>query len=144
MMSRTPEFPSFFGAGFESSSHRRKDGQRLDLIAGSRHDRFAQQDYEACAAVGLKTLRDGLRWHLIEPSPGVYDWSSWRPMLRAARAAGVLVVWDLFHYGYPDFIDLRSDGFVEAFAAFAAAAARVYGEEMEAAPSSARSTRSRS
>jgi hypothetical protein len=33
---------------------------------------------------GLLTVRDGLRWHLIEREPGRYDWSSWLPMLEAA------------------------------------------------------------
>ena len=52
--------------------------------------------------MGCDTARDGLRWHLIETAPGQYDWSSFLPMLRAARDAEVQVVWDLCHYGYPD------------------------------------------
>ena len=32
-------FDSFFGAGFECSSHRRRDGHQLDLIAATGHDR---------------------------------------------------------------------------------------------------------
>jgi hypothetical protein len=82
----------------------------------------------------MTTIRDGLRWHLIEHHRGFYDWSSWRPMLRAAREAGVQVVWDLFHYGRPDFIDIGSRGFVDAFAQFAAAAARVHNSETDQAP----------
>ena len=37
---------------------------------------------------GFGTLRDGLRWHLIEKSPGKYDWSSWLPALEAAERPG--------------------------------------------------------
>lgn len=115
--------PSFFGAGFESACHRRKDGVRLDLIDATAHDRFARADYERCAALGLNTVRDALRWHLIEAQPGAYDWSSWRPMLDAAETAGVRVIWTLHHYGAPDHLDVRADVFVERFAAFAATAA---------------------
>jgi beta-glucosidase/6-phospho-beta-glucosidase/beta-galactosidase len=117
-------FDSFFMAGFECSSHRRKDGVRLDLIRATAHDRHALGDYSACAALDLRTIRDGLRWHLIETAPGVYDWSSWLPMVEAARAAGVRVIWDVFHYGSPDFIDQRSPDFIQAYARFAAAAVR--------------------
>jgi hypothetical protein len=129
-----PTLTDPFMAGFESSSHRRKDGKRLDLIAQEKHDVFALKDYRRCAALGLTTVRDALRWHLIETAPGVYDWGSWLPMLRAAREAGVRVIWDLFHYGSPDFHDIRSGEFVGAFAAFSAAAARVFKAESDDPP----------
>ena len=80
-----PLLPTFFGAGFECSTHRRADGQRLDLVAATAHSRFAEADYRACREHGLGWARDGLRWHLAEPAPGRYDWSSWLPQLRAAR-----------------------------------------------------------
>ncbi|HTH27093.1 MAG TPA: hypothetical protein VL918_01320 [Sphingobium sp.] len=127
-------FDSFFMAGFECSSHRRKDGVRLDLIHATGHDRHAHDDYRRCAALGLRTVRDGLRWHLIETAPGVYDWSSWTPMLRAAREAGVSVIWDIYHYGSPDFLDQRAPAFIDAYARFAAAAVRVHREETGEAP----------
>lgn len=121
-----PLFPSFFVAGFECSSHRRWDGTRLDLIEATRHGEFALQDYRRCAKLGLKGIRDGLRWHLIEREPGRYDWSSWLPMVAAADAAGVEVVWDLFHYGHPDFHDVRNDDFPKVYADYAAAAAETH------------------
>jgi hypothetical protein len=119
-------FASFFMAGFECSSHRRSDGLRLDLIRSTGHEGCAREDYRACADLGLLTVRDGLRWHLIEAEAGAYDWSSWRPMLEAAAEAGVQVIWDLCHYGFPDHLELGSDAFVDAFARFAAAAARFH------------------
>jgi beta-glucosidase/6-phospho-beta-glucosidase/beta-galactosidase len=133
-MTSMPTFNDPFMAGFESSSHRRKDGKRLDLIAATHHDQFALQDYRRCAALGLTTVRDALRWHLIETSPGVYDWSSWLPMLNAAREAGVRVIWDLFHYGSPDFHDIRAAAFADAFAEFSAAAARVFMDHTDVLP----------
>jgi len=119
-------FDSFFMVGFECSTQRRKDGVRLDLIRATAHDTHARRDYERCVELGIGTARDGLRWHLIETSPGVYDWSSWTPMLEAAAAAGVEVIWDVLHYGSPDFIRQGGPDFIQAFAAFAAEAVRVH------------------
>jgi hypothetical protein len=79
-------------------------------------------------------MRDGLRWHLIETAPGRYDWSSALPMLRAARASGVQVIWDLCHYGWPHDLDIWSAEFPDRLAAFAAAAARMIRQETGAPP----------
>jgi beta-glucosidase/6-phospho-beta-glucosidase/beta-galactosidase len=125
---RSP-FASFFLAGFECSSHRRYDGRRLDMLAATHHDRFASEDYRELANHGISAARDGLRWHLIETSAGRYDWSSFLPMLRAARDQNAQVIWDLCHYGWPDGIDIWSSEFVDRFARFAAAAAQVVRDE---------------
>jgi hypothetical protein len=127
-------FKSFLMGGFECSSHRRHDGVRLDLLAASGHDRFAASDYARLASLGIRTVRDGLRWHLIERSPGRYDWSSALPMLGAARRSGTQVIWDLCHYGWPDDIDIWSSAFVDRFVGFAAAAARLIRAESGEAP----------
>jgi hypothetical protein len=127
-------FASFLQGGFECSTHRRADGRRLDVIAAVGHDRHAEADYRQLAGFGMRTLRDGFRWHLVEPSPGVWDWSSARPMVRAARRAGVQVVWDLLHYGWPDDVDVWRPAFVDRFARFARAAARMMREETDAVP----------
>ncbi len=118
-------FASFLQAGFECSSHRRRDGVRLDLIRATGHDKHVLQDYRLCQKLGLGTIRDGLRWHLIETSPGKYDWSSWLPALEAAEATGVQIIWDLFHYGAPDCLDQAAEDFPERFTEFALAALEV-------------------
>jgi hypothetical protein len=126
-------FASFFIAGFECSSHRRADGRRLDLLASSGHAELAMADYLRLPDFGIRAARDGLRWFLIETSPGRYDWSSFLPMLRAARDSRIQVVWDLCHYGWPDDIDIWSPAFVDRFARFAAAAARLVRDETDEA-----------
>lgn len=122
-------FPSFFLGGFECSTHRRADHRRLDLIAGTRHGLMAAEDYRQLTEHGIHAARDGVRWHLTELAPGHYDWSATLPLLRAARAAGVSVLWDLCHYGWPDDLDPFSAAFVDRFAAYAAAFARLHVEE---------------
>ncbi len=127
-------FASAFIGGFECSAQQLLDGRKLDLLASTGHDRFAEADYRSLARHGILCARDGLRWQLIEQVPGCYDWSSALPMLRAARNAGMQVIWDLCHYGWPDRIDIWSTEFVGRFAAFAAAAARLVKAESDFPP----------
>ena len=122
---RSEMFDSWFMAGFECSSHRRLDGVRLDLIRATAHDKHARSDYRQCRDLGFGTVRDGVRWHLIEKAPGQYDWSSWLPMLEAAEEVGMQVIWDLFHYGSPDHVDQGAEDFPERFTDFALAALEV-------------------
>jgi len=120
-------FRSFWIGGFECSCHVNSKGKRLDMTAALQHDTLAAEDYRLLRGIGIQTARDGLRWHLIDRN-GAYDWSSWLPMLEAAEAEGVQVIWDLCHYGWPDGLDIFSPEFVERFSHFAAAAARAQRE----------------
>ena len=122
-------FRSFFIGGFECSTHKLRSGRRLDLIAATRHDEFVEQDYRRVSGFGIRTVRDGIRWHMIERQAGQYDWSSALRMIQAARRQGMQVIWDLFHYGWPDGIDIFSSAFVERFERFVRAFARVYANE---------------
>ena len=127
-------FSSFVQGGFECSTHRRRDGRRLDLIAATAHDGNSGSDYRQLQELGLLSVRDGLRWHLIEPRQGSYDWSSFIPMLRAAQSSGMQVVWDLMHYGWPDDVDIWSPQFVSRFSRFAAHVARIVKSEADDIP----------
>jgi beta-glucosidase/6-phospho-beta-glucosidase/beta-galactosidase len=117
--SNTNQFRSFFLGGFECSTHRLRSGKRLDLVRSTRHDELACSDYRLLQRHGIVTARDGLRWPVIEASPGHFDFDSAVRMLAAARAADQQVIWDLWHYGWPDDLDIFSAAFVSRFAAFA-------------------------
>jgi beta-glucosidase/6-phospho-beta-glucosidase/beta-galactosidase len=121
-------FRSFFLGGFECSTHRLRNGKRLDLIASTRHDEFAASDYRLLQAHGILTARDGLRWTLIEQREGAYDFSSAIGMLRAARDTNMQVIWDLWHYGWPDGLDLFSAAFIKRFVAYAREAVKYLSE----------------
>src|SRR5260221_22272 len=114
-------FKSFLIGGFECSTHRNKRGKRLDLIASTHHDEFAEQDYSRLIDIGIHTARDGVRWHLIEKEPYIYDFSTMEKQVDAARNVGTQLIWDYFHYGYPDDLDIFSSKFIERFACFASA-----------------------
>ncbi len=119
--------------GFECATHLRRDRTRIDVTARTAHDVSCAQDYKLLASAGIRTVRDGLRWHLIEATAGEYDWSSFLPMLHAAHETGTQVLWDLCHWGVPEHIDLFSPEFPSRFAAFAAAAAALIRKESLAA-----------
>ncbi|WP_426128559.1 glycosyltransferase [Pararhizobium sp. PWRC1-1] len=133
-------FQSFLQGGFECSTHRIRAragetvGRRLDVIAQTGHDVHAANDYSQLAQHSMHTVRDGLRWHLIEAVPGQYEWSSFLPMLRASNETGTQVIWDLLHYGWPDGIDIWSQDFVVRFARFAGAVARIVARESGSVP----------
>jgi hypothetical protein len=120
--------------GFECSTHRRFDNRRLDLIEATRHAEFAEADYRRLTDLGIYTARDGLRWHLIEKAPFRYDFSSVAGQIEAAEKTGVQIIWDLFHYGFPDDINIFGESFPQRFASFAGAFAQFHKRETGRAP----------
>jgi beta-glucosidase/6-phospho-beta-glucosidase/beta-galactosidase len=127
-------FQSFWMGGFESACHVTRKGTRLDLLADTQHDRFVAEDYAQLADVRIATVRDTIRWHLVEATPGRFDFGSVRPYLEAARRHDVEVVWDLLHYGVPDDVDLFSPSFVPRFARFAQACAQLIRDHSDDVP----------
>lgn len=117
-------FKSFLQAGFESSTHKRRDGFRLDLLSSTQHDRFAREDFERLQPFGIRTVRSAARWHLIEKTPGQFDFGSLKAILDAATQTGTEVLLDLLHFGWPDDLDVLSDNFVRRFRGFTRAVAQ--------------------
>jgi beta-glucosidase/6-phospho-beta-glucosidase/beta-galactosidase len=72
-----------------------------------------------------------LRWYLIESQPHQFDFSSSRAIRDAACETKTQVIWDLWHYGWPDDIDIFSAQFIIRFVAFAQAAAEHLTERIE-------------
>ena len=110
-------FASFFMAGFECATGFNKGGEWIDQVAATQHERFVEKDYAAAAAAGLKTVREGIRWPLVDKGSGC-DFRTVAPFVRAAQRHEIQPIWDLFHYGYPKDLDLFSDAFVDRFAAY--------------------------
>ena len=131
MKTTTRAFQSFFLGGFECSTHRLRNGKRLDLVHSTRHDEFARSDFELLRRHGILTVREGLRWHLIEQKPGRFDFSSADEIIDPACQTNTEVIWDLWHYGWPDDIDIFSARFIERFIDFATAAAQRLSEKFE-------------
>jgi beta-glucosidase/6-phospho-beta-glucosidase/beta-galactosidase len=123
-------FRSFWIAGFESACHINQAGVRLDMASLTQHDLQVDPDYARLAEWGIKTVRDGVRWHLIETAAG-YDFSSLEPFVKAARRHGIQVIWALCHYGWPDDLDILSPGFVNRFARYCGSVARFIADQSD-------------
>ena len=119
--------------GFEGACHVNRLNTRLDLIAATQHDVLAASDYRLMNGAGLGTVRDGVRWPLIDRG-GSYDFSSFLPMLRAAVDEHVQVIWTLCHYGWPDDLDVFSPAWVDRFARYCGAVARVVADNTDEVP----------
>lgn len=120
-------------AGFESSTHITRSGARLDMIEATQHDRFVAEDYARLRGFGMMTIRDAMRWHLIDRG-GEYDFSSLAPMVEAAQQESMQVIWDVCHYGWPDGVDIFSPKFVNRFERFCGAVARFIKQYTDRAP----------
>lgn len=116
-------FKSFFLAGFECATARNASGVWIDQLAATQHDRFVDEDYRRLTRIGIHAVRDGVRWPLVDTSQG-YDFSTVDPVLSAVRRHGLAVIFDLFHFGYPEGLDPFEPPFVDRFAAYCEAAAR--------------------
>jgi beta-glucosidase/6-phospho-beta-glucosidase/beta-galactosidase len=126
-------FRSYWMGGFESSSQINGSGVRLDLVSATQHDGLVEEDYGRLREIGITTVREGMRWHLIDRGRRM-DFSSVLPMVEAAERHGIQVLWNLCHYGWPDDVSLYTSGFVERFARYCGAAARFISDHTDAAP----------
>ncbi len=127
-------FSSFWAAGFEAACHINRAGVRLDMTTATAHDVMVDDDYQRLRQLGIVTVRESARWHLIDRRNRSYDFSTLEPMVRAAKRHRLQVIWTLCHYGWPDDVDLLSPSFVERFERFSAAIARFLGEHGDERP----------
>jgi len=81
------------------------------------------QDFQRIRELGIRTVRTAVRWHLIEATPGVYDFKSLKFSLDKAEELNIEVVLDILHFGCPEHIDFFSELFPEQFAGFTTALA---------------------
>ncbi len=124
-------FRSFWQAGYECADHVNNRGERVDLLRLTGHLNHPAADFANLAPFGIRTVREGIRWAFVEQQPGVYDWSEVRHRLRAARAAGIQVVWDICHFGYPSDLSPLHPRFCARFEAVCAAFAAFYAAETD-------------
>jgi hypothetical protein len=115
-------FRSFFFAGFECATGYNAVGDWIDQVAATHHDQHADADYRLLDGVRIYAAREAIRWPVVDQN-GRYDFTTVEPFVRAAEKYNIDVIWDLFHYGYPEGLDLFSDEFPRRFADYCHAAA---------------------
>jgi beta-glucosidase/6-phospho-beta-glucosidase/beta-galactosidase len=95
-------FKSFLMGGFECADQQNAFGNRVDLYKTSGHDQYLEADYDQLNELGIKTVREGIRWSAVEIKPYQYDWREVDRMISVSKAKGIQVVWDICHFGFPD------------------------------------------
>jgi beta-glucosidase/6-phospho-beta-glucosidase/beta-galactosidase len=122
-------FGSYYLAGFECATGYNVHGEWIDQIAATEHDLHVDADYDRLAEVGIHAVREAIRWPLVDHG-GRYDFSSVEPFANAALRHGFDVIWDLFHYGYPDDVDPFSEEFIDRFGRYCGACAAFVAQRM--------------
>lgn len=124
-------FRSFFLAGFEGSTGYNRHGQWFDQVVATGHDRTIDRDYRELEQLGIRSVRDCVRWPLVDTGRGRYDFTTLDPMIAAADRHGMEVIWDLFHYGYPDGLDPLGRDFSRRFADYCYETGRYLARKVE-------------
>ena len=92
---------------------------RQDEIALTQHDARLIEDYGLLNNIGCVGVRDAARWYVTHPAPHLFDWTWLDRVVATAETAGIKLYLDLWHYGYPDWLDLLSADAPDHFAEFA-------------------------
>lgn len=109
-------FRSFRMAGFECADHLNAFGNRVDFYKLTQHEGFLAQDYRMLEGLKIKTVREGIRWSVVERNAYQYDWCEVDRMLGIAEEKNIQIVWDLCHFGFPDDLTPLHPMFARRFA----------------------------
>jgi hypothetical protein len=122
-----PDSGFVVATGIECSAPRIVGGLRMDELRKTGHtDRYAE-DLTLVADFGIRYLRYGIPFHLVDADPSHRDWAWTDAALSALRRAGIEPIVDLLHFGVPDDLEGMGDPRLPArFAAYADAFARRY------------------
>ncbi|GAB3417828.1 amine oxidase [Niabella aquatica] len=94
-------FKSFWMGGYECCDMINRYGNRADLLTLTGHDSQLTGDYGLLDQFGIKTIREGIRWSLVEQYPYIYNWQYTEQMIRIAGESGKQIIFDLCHFGLP-------------------------------------------
>jgi hypothetical protein len=106
--------------------HRRGKLYRQDEVKLIRHDKFLEIDYQLMVSAGCVGIRDAARWYLSHPAPGVFNWNWMDRVVCMAEKYNLKLYIDLWHYGYPDWLDILAPDAPLHFAEFARQIAQRY------------------
>ena len=110
-------FQSFWMAGYECADHLNKFGYRVDLLTATGHLSQLEDDYHLLKQFNIRTVREGIRWSVVEKVPYQYDWSTVGMMMDVAKKCGIQQLWDICHFGFPDDITPLHPHFTPRFEA---------------------------
>jgi beta-glucosidase/6-phospho-beta-glucosidase/beta-galactosidase len=119
-------FASFFQGGFECADIVNNRGNRVDLLDLTFHHNRVEEDYSNLVNLGIRTVREGIRWSVVEKEPYRYDFTEVAHRIEAAEKQGIQQVWDICHFGYPDGLMPSHPQFADRFAALCTAFVQLY------------------
>jgi beta-glucosidase/6-phospho-beta-glucosidase/beta-galactosidase len=119
-------FKSFFMGGYECADMINRRGKRVDLLALTRHHNRTDKDYALLTGLGIHTVREGIRWSVVEKEPYRYDFSEVKNRILAAQRAGIQQLWDICHFGFPDDLAPTDPKFMDRFVAICKAFTEFY------------------
>jgi beta-glucosidase len=96
------------GSGIECSAPVIAGGHRQDELRKTGHWTRVEEDLALVASFGIRYLRYGVPFHVVDAEPGRYDWGWTDWALETLRDAGLEPIADLLHFGIPD--DLKGIG----------------------------------
>ena len=99
---------------------------RQDEVRLIRHDEFLDTDYQLLANAGCVGVRDAAWWYISHPAPDTFNWSWLDRVVATAEKYDLKLYLDLWHYGYPDWLDILSHDAPLHFADFARRIAQRY------------------
>ncbi len=88
-----------WGAGMECSF---LPHMKVDQFQWTQHDKFWKEDLRrAKEEAGISTMRYAFPWHVIEPSPGQFDWTYADERMAEFDKLGITLMMDVMHFGAP-------------------------------------------
>lgn len=119
-----PEHMMMFATGIECSYPVILDGtHRVDELALTGHYERWREDLALVREMGLKFLRYGFPYHLVNPSRGIYNWEFCDAVMNEMQALGIIPILDVCHFGLPDWLgnSFQNQDFPREFAKYARA-----------------------
>ena len=113
--------------GIECSAPRILGGARLDELRKTGHWDRRDEDIALVAGFGIRHLRYGIPFHVVDHDPAARDWAWTDAAMLSLNRHGIEPIVDLLHFGVPD--DLGGVGdpsLPDRFARYADAFARRY------------------
>ena len=117
-------------AGYECSDKLNLHRERVDLLQATGHLQLMDADYQRLQPFGIKTVREGIRWSVVEKRPYEYDWSAVQLMLQKGQENGIQQIWDICHFGFPDGLDPFNPDFTDRFVALCRAFVTFYRSQL--------------
>jgi len=113
-------------AGYECTDKLNAFGNRVDFLKETGHLQLIDYDYRLLRPFNMRTVREGIRWSLVEKRPYHYDWSTVKMMIDRGKANGLQQLWDICHFGFPDDLTPLHPLFARRFAAICRSFVKFY------------------